>query len=33
MRPFYEDDLDVKLKTALEKRSWFERLYAEKKRP
>ncbi len=31
IRPFYEEDLEVKLKTALEKRSWFEKLYAEKR--
>ncbi len=31
MRPFHEDDLELKLKAAIKRRSWFERLYAEKR--
>ncbi|NOZ25502.1 MAG: sensor domain-containing diguanylate cyclase [Nitrospirae bacterium] len=31
LRPFHEDDLELKLKTAINRKSWFERLYAEKR--
>ena len=31
LSPFHEDDLEVKIKTALNRRSWFEKLYSEKR--